>query len=167
MNNQHEIKVKIKTSPKDFFLNLLSIVALYTSATSFTVAVFQYINLAFPDILEGGQSYWAAQSARTAIRFALSSLIVVFPVYVWVNWFLNKSYAKEPEKRKLRIRRWLIYFTLFAAALIIIGDLVALVNKLLGGEFTIRFILKVLTVFFVAGSVFYYYLSDLRKHKTE
>ena len=92
---------------------------------------------------------------------------MVFPVYVWVNWFLNKIYTKEPEKRNLRIRRWLIYFTLFATALVIIGDLVALVNNLLGGEFTVRFILKVITVFFVAGSIFYYYFSDLRKYKTE
>ena len=158
---------KIKTSPKDFFLHLLAIVTLYASAASFITTVFQYINLAFPDVLEGGRDYWAAQGARSAIRFALSSLIVVFPVYVWVMWFLNKSYIKEPEKRNLRIRRWLIYFTLFVTALIIIGDLVALVNNLLGGEFTVRFILKVLTVFFVAASVFYYYFSDLRKYRTE
>jgi hypothetical protein len=67
----------------------------------------------------------------------------------------------------LWIRKWLIYFTLFAAALIIIGDLVTLLNRFLEGELTVRFLLKVLAVFFVAGSVFYYYLWDLRKHKTE
>ena len=72
-----------------------------------------------------------------------------------------------PEKRNLRIRKWLIYFTLFAAALIIIGDLVALIFSLLGGELTVRFLLKVVTIFFVAGSVFYYYLWDLRRHNIE
>lgn len=164
---EHPVERKIKTSPKDFFLHLLSIMALYTSAGSFIAAVFQYINLAFPDVLQGAGNPWAIQSARSTIRFALSALIVVFPIYVWVSWFLNKSYMREPEKRNLRIRRWLIYFTLFAAAVIIIGDLVALVNNLLGGEFTIRFVLKVLTVFFVAGSVFYYYFFDLKKHRTE
>ena len=53
-------------------------------------------------------------------------------------------------------------------ALIIIGDLVGLVYGLLGGlELTLRFILKVLTVLFITGSVFWYYLWDIRKYKTE
>lgn len=156
-----------KTSPKDVFLHLLAIITLYTSAAAFLVMIFQYINVLFPDPLEFGMGSYMLSSAYGAIRWSISSLIIVFPVYVITTWFLNKNYLKTPAKRNLRIRKWLIYFTLFAAALIIIGDLVTLTNRLLEGEFTIRFILKVVTVFFVAGSVFYYYFSDLRKHKTD
>ena len=166
MNTHSGDQVKIKTSPKDFFLHLLAIISLYVSAGSFITLMFQYVNLAFPDKLEGAD-YWVRQSAYSGIRWSIASLVVVFPVYILTSWFLNKSYLKEPEKRNLRIRRWLIYFTLFAAAAIVIGDLVALVYQLLGGELTPRFLLKVLTVFFVAGSVFSYYFFDLRKHRTE
>lgn len=156
MNN-----MPVKVTPKDFFLHLLSIVALYVSAISFLVLIFQYANLAFPDLLEQGY-YFNSGGAYRAIRWAIASLIVIFPVYVFVTKFLNKEYAKEPEKRELKVRKWLLYFTLFAASLTIIGDLVRLIFNFLEGEITIRFLLKVLAVFFVAGSVFYYYLKDLK-----
>lgn len=154
----------VKTTPKDFFLNLLAIVALYTSAIGFLTLVFQIINVAFPDPISP-EGFYNISGYHDQIRWSIATLVIVFPVYLWVSWFLNKDYKKHPEKRDLRIRKWLLYFTLFAAALIIIGDLVTLINFFLQGELTIRFILKVLAVLFVAGSVFYYYLTDIRKHK--
>jgi hypothetical protein len=157
---RHE-QTKLKTTPKDFFLHLLAVITLYVSAGSFIALIFQYVNLAFPDPLEFG-NHWMRQSALGGIRWAIASLIVVFPTFIGTSWYLNKMYAATPEKRNLRIRRWLLYFTLFAAALIIAGDLVTLVFNLLGGELTARFILKVVTVFFVAGSVFWYYLWEVR-----
>lgn len=155
-----------KTSPKDIFLHLLAIVSLYTSAISFLVLIFQYVNVLIPDPIAEG-AYYALSGSYSAIRWSISSLIVVFPVYLLTSLHLNKSYAKTPSKRNLRIRKWLIYFTLFAAALIIIGDLVALINNLLGGELTVRFLIKVAAVMFVAASTFFYYFTDLRKYKTE
>lgn len=153
--------VSVKVTPKDFFLHLLSIVALYISAISFLVLIFQYVNLTFPDLLESGY-YFNSDGAYRAIRWAIASLIVIFPVYVFVTKFLNREYSREPEKRELRVRKWLLYFTLFAAALTIIGDLVRLIFNFLEGEITVRFMLKVLAVLFVAGSVFYYYLRNLK-----
>ena len=118
-----------KTGPKDVFLHLLSIIALYVAAGSFIALVFQYINVLFPDPLTSGYNYLA--SAYSGIRWSISVLIVVFPVYLWSIWFLNKNYALSPEKRELKSRKWLIYFTLFAAALIIIGDLITLIFNFL------------------------------------
>lgn len=155
-----------KTTPKDFFLHLLSIVTLYYSAVSFTVLLFQYVNVLLPDVLEGGGNF-RNSGAFQLIRWQIASLIVVFPTYVITSWHLTKLYTREPEKRNLRVRKWLVYFTLFVAALIIIGDLVTLVYNLLGGETTVRFLLKVAAVLFVAGSVFGYYFTDLRRHRTE
>ena len=155
-----------KTSPKDFFLHLLSMIALYGSAISFSIVVFQYITLAIPDPIEQAQ-YFSAEQARDTIRRSLSFLIILFPVYVATAWQVQKVYEKHPEKRGLWVRRWLMYLTLFFTALIIIFDFVALVNTLLGGELTLRFFLKVLTILFTAGSIFGYYLLDIRKYKTE
>ena len=150
-----------KTGPKDVFLHILSVVALYVAAGSFIALVFQYINIAIPDPLQIGYNY--ISNTYDSIRWSISILIVVFPVYVWSVWFLNRGYAAVPERREIRARRWLLYFTLFAAALIIIGDLVTLVYNLLRGEFTSRFLLKVLTILVVAGAVFIYYLWEVRK----
>ncbi len=149
---------KHKTSPKDIFLQLLSIVTLYGSAAAILTLFFQYINLYVPDLL----SYGSVESARQAIRFAVSSLIIVFPVYLWVMRFLENTYVAEPERKEIRIRKWLVYFTLFAAGLIIMGDLVALVNSFLNGELTTRFLLKILSVFLLAGAVFWYYYWDMK-----
>lgn len=149
-----------KTSPKDVFLHLLIIITLYLSAGSFGALVFQYINVLLPDPLESGR--YVVESAYGVIRFSISSLLVIFPLYLWSSWLLNRVYAVEPQKRELRLRKWLLYFTLFAAALIIAGDLVTLINRFLEGELTLRFVLKVLAVLFIAGSVFGYYFLDLK-----
>lgn len=157
--------IKLKTSPKDFFIHLLSILSLYFSAISFLVLIFQYINILIPDVLT--DNYYSESGYLSNLRWSLASLIIVFPVYLITNWFLNKSYNQLPEKRSLKIRRWLIYFTLFATALTIIGDLVSLLYTFLNGEITMRFVFKVLTVWFVAGSIFTYYFWDLKIHQTE
>ena len=155
----------VKVGPKDFFMHLLAMVALYSSAISFILLLFDYINLLIPDPLDRG--YLSSEYILTSIRWLISTLIVVFPTYVLTTWWLNKSYAATPFKRNLRIRRWLIYFTLFVAALIVIGDFVTLIYNLLEGDITLRFILKIVTVFFAAGSVFLYYFWDVKKFKTE
>jgi hypothetical protein len=50
---------------------------------------------------------------------------------------------------------------------VLIGDVANLVFSVLGGELTARFLLKVLTVGGLAGTAFWYYLSDLRRDEVE
>lgn len=154
-----------KVHPKDVFLHLLSMATLYASAGSLIALLFQYINIAFPDVLYGDPAY-VVMSARGAIRWAIAMLVVVFPVYLFTTRALNRDYEMHPEKRDLRIRKWLIYFTLFVAGLIAIGDVVSLIYTFLGGEITMRFILKVVSIFMVVGSVFFYYLAQVRKDQS-
>ncbi len=151
---------KIKAEPKDIFLHLLAIIALYSSATAFLILVFQYINVLIPDPLQNG--YYALQSYFGRIRWSIASLIVIFPVYIWAGYYLDKIYSIEPGKRNLKIRKWLLNFTIFAAALIIIGDLVTLIYNFLGGDITAMFIFKVAAVFLVAASIFFYYFWELK-----
>lgn len=149
-----------KNLPRDVFMYLLAVITLVISAVSFGILVFQYINIYFPDVLT---DYYVGKSAYLGtIRQSLAFLIVVFPVYIWVSRFLRRDMEANPEKSDLKVRKWLLYLTVFAAGLVIIGDLVALLNTFLEGEITTRFVLKVLTIFFIAGSVFYYYFKELR-----
>lgn len=152
-----------KNLPKDAFLNLLAIITLYISAGSLIALLFQYINVILPDPL----SPYYYTSVAGLVRWSMAALIIVFPVYLLVSWLLYQDYGQHSEKRELKIRKWLVYFTLFLAAIIIIGDLVTLVYNFLGGDLTARFILKVFTVFLVAGTVFGYYLRDLRQPFSE
>lgn len=149
----------IKSSPKDVFLHLLAIIALYISGGGFINLLFEYVNIFFPDPL----SSFYYPGAASSIRWSMASLIIIFPVYLFVSSLLYKDYKSFPEKRELKIRKWLVNLTLFLAAIIIISDLVTLVYNFLGGELTVRFILKVLIILLVAITVFLYYLRDLRR----
>src|SRR3989338_2916868 len=97
----------------------------------------------------------------------MSSLIVAFPLLVVFTRVMNGRIREEASRMNLAIRKWLLFLTLFVAGAVIAGDLIMLVNTFLGGELTTRFLLKVLAVFIVFGSVFAYYLKDLRGYWRE
>ncbi len=154
----------VKSTPKLFFLHLLSMFTLYATAISFIVVVFQVINIAIPDPLKMNQYYG---DPNRVLRTALSFLIVMMPVYVGTVLTLSRMYRVNEKLRDLRIRKWLVYLTLFVAAVIILITIVILLNSFLNGDFTLHFFLKLLAVFFVAGSVFGYYFLDMKKDKDE
>lgn len=135
-----------KVSPRDVFMHILAIVTLYVCAGSFLTLTFQIINASFPDPLD----YYIPGGA---IRWAISSLVVIFSVFRWASRFLYRDIQINPEKTELPIRKWLLYFTLFAAGGFIISDLVALIYNFLEGDLTARFLFKVAAVLFVAGAI--------------
>ncbi|MEK7479577.1 MAG: DUF5671 domain-containing protein [Patescibacteria group bacterium] len=150
---------KPTTTPRDFFLHLLHIVTLYGSAIALLSILWQLINIAFPDPSQDLYRYFATNGA---IRWGIAFLVIMFPVLLGTGKFLESVYKKEPEKKELKVRKWLVYLTLFITALIIIGDLVRLIFEFLEGELTPRFILKFLSVLAVAFAVFWYYLQGMR-----
>src|SRR5206468_126917 len=125
--------------------------------------IFDFINRAFPDpaVREFGSR------VEDSIRWSVSSLIIAFPAFLLVSRYIARELVRNPVKRLSTIRRWLTYLTLFIAAGFLIGDLITLVYNLLGGELTVRFTLKVITVAAIAGTVFGYYLWDLRREERE
>lgn len=146
-----------KTYPRDVFMYLLNTVTLYISAFSILNLIFEYINTIFPDKLN---PYF---NPGDSIRWMLSLFIIIFGVFIWTSIFLEKDLASNPGKNDLKIRRWLLYLTIFLAAFLLIGDLVALIYNFLNGDLTMPFILKVISVFIIGGVVFWYYLYNLRK----
>ena len=147
-----------KTTARDVFLYLLVIITLGIAAGNLWVMLYQFVNIYVPDPAIQ-QCY--GTSCRDTIRFAMASLIVVFPVLVWAWRFLQRDIVLNPEKADSRVRRWLLYFTLFVAAVIMIGDAVALLWSWLQGDLTLQFFLKVLAVLYIFSSIFYYFLKAL------
>lgn len=154
---EQEIK---RNLPRDVFLHLLAIVTLYWSSITFVTLLWQFINYFIPNVLNDSYAY---QARFELMRFAVSSLFIVFPLFIFVSWYLNKIYKREAVVRESKIRKWLLYFTLFVAAIVVVVDLVSVINSLLGGETTLKFILKAASVLLVAGFVFGYYLDDVRR----
>jgi len=156
MENEHNTPAT--SAVKDFFMEIGSIIGLYVSAGSLVALLYGLINYTFPDKL----AYYADPYSGS-IKFAIASLVVIFPIYLLLGYIIQKGFRTNPENRNSPIRKFLVYLTLFVASVIIIGDLVALINTFLGGEITTRFLLKALTVFVVAGLIFGYYLRDLKR----
>ncbi|MEK7142237.1 MAG: DUF5671 domain-containing protein, partial [Patescibacteria group bacterium] len=143
------IENKIKTTPRDFFVFIGSMVALYASAVSLLNLLFEIINALFPDALS-----YSYDSFSSGMRWSIATLVIVFPLYIFLSWFINKDLTANPLKRNIWVRRWFTYLTLFVAGVAIITDLIMLINTFLGGEITTRFAFKVLAVFVVAGLAF-------------
>lgn len=148
---------KLKVTPKDFFFWLGAMVGLYVSAVSLILLVHSYIEVYFPNQLV---SYGDPYSG--AIRFSIASLIVMYPLYVWLTYMLHKDIRETPEKKELWVRKWLVVLTLFIAGLTIAIDLIAVVYVFLNGDITARFVLKALAILVVLGGGFWYYVHELR-----
>ncbi|MEK7606644.1 MAG: DUF5671 domain-containing protein [Patescibacteria group bacterium] len=153
-----------KVTPKDFFLHLFAIVMLYAAAANVLVLAFQYVNALIPDQL-GFDGDFYLPGVHDRIRGALAAVIITFPAYFAASFALQKTYRAEPAKAGLRVRKWLTYFTLFVAAVVIVGDLVALLNRFLEGDLTAKFILKTTSVFLVAAVIFAYYLWEIKFYR--
>lgn len=147
-----------RTTAKDFFLNLGAIVALYFFVISFINLVFAIINKYFPDV-----SVYSYDGGAGTIRWAISAVIVLFPLYLFLQRTISKDIVAVPEKKNVWVKKWSAYLTLFLTGATIAVDVIFLLYSFLGGEVTARFFLKVLVVLFVAVSVFVYYLHDLKR----
>jgi hypothetical protein len=147
-----------QVSARDAFLYLVMFGMLYFSAFNFGNLIFQLIHLALPDAV-------ADQYRRIAyqLRWSTSAVLVTFPIFLVIAGRIAREMKADPVRRTSSVRKWLTYLTLAVAACIVAGDLVYLINGLLSGELTLRFILKSLTVALIAGAGFGYYLWSMRE----
>jgi len=144
--------------PLDAFLNLFNLITLGWLAISFGQLVFWLINRFFsPEFID---QYGYSQ---TGLKFAIASLIIVTPIFLLVAGYLHKEYKLDRLSPQSGIHRWLTYLMLLISALNIIGSLIAIVFRLLEGDYTLATILKILTVFLIALGIFGYYWFDLRR----
>jgi hypothetical protein len=152
-------------SAREAFIYLVLFGTLYASAYNLGSLVFEFINRAFPDASQTFDGY--EQYSRQSIRWSISWLIVAFSVFLYLSWLTERDISRDPMKRASKVRRWLTYLTLFSAACALLGDFTTLVYNVLGGELTVRFLLKVLTVALISGTAFIYYLNDIRQDEVE
>lgn len=149
------------TTPRDFFLWLGAIIALYGSIVSLIALKFSYIDYLFPDPLA---SFFDPYGGP--IRGAMAGLIVLTPTMLVLFWLIRKSIIADAGKAGIWVRRWALVFTMFLAIATILIDLVTLINTFLGGEITVRFGLKVLAVLVVAVVTFFYFYFDIKGYWT-
>ncbi len=155
-----DTRMENKTKAIDILLYLGIFISLVTSVTNLLEIIFSAIDKKFVDTLSGVYSY---DITNDSTRMAIASLVVMFPVYILISWYVSRDIVRNPGKKDILVRKVMVYAALFVTVLTLIGTLVSIIYTYLGGDLTIRFELKALTVFFVALAVFGYYMYTLRR----
>ncbi|OHA15601.1 MAG: hypothetical protein A3H57_03205 [Candidatus Taylorbacteria bacterium RIFCSPLOWO2_02_FULL_43_11] len=150
---------QVGVTPKDFFLNVGWLIALYAGVISLLNLLFETINRVFPDPLVRMQY---PEGYSGPIQASIATLVVFFPIYILITRYIRKSFETDPARREFWVRKWLVYLTLFLSILAAVIDLILLINRFLDGNLATQFLLKVLALLIVVGAVFGYYFYDLR-----
>lgn len=134
-------------------------VAFYWSVIAYIYLVFDYINYTFPNAL----SYYPSDPYQSGISFEMASVIVLLPISMFLMRLIRKDIVRDPSRKEIWVRRWLLILTLFLAGIVIATDLITLLTTFLNGEaLTTAFLLKVLAIFLIAAGVFMHFIADLR-----
>ena len=151
----------MNNSAKYVFYYLLSLVALAFTAVSVGMIAFGIITETIASPLS------SAYDPSSSFRFAISSLAIAAPIFFVIQGFILKGLRKGDLPLESPVRRWMTYLILFVSAVTILGVLIAVLNNFLSGDFTWRFILQMLTVLFLAGIIFSFYLLEIRRHDSK
>src|SRR3989344_7330910 len=100
------METQTKISAKDLFINVGAIVSLYTVVVLLVNLPFTAINTSYPKI-ERGYGIFGSQS----ISWPVATIIIFFPIFIFLMWMLERDYRINPEKQATGIHKWLSYIT--------------------------------------------------------
>jgi hypothetical protein len=147
-----------KTTPKDFFLWVGAMIALYASVFAYIALIFEYLNVLFPDKL----AYYTGNPYSSGISQEMAIVTVLFPLFLALMWMIRRSIAVDATRADVWIRRWALYLALFISVAGMAGGVITLLVYFFQGDVTVRFLLKILTVFIISGAAFAAFRADLR-----
>lgn len=147
-------------SARDAFLYLFSFSALATWTIGLGSLMFTLMDHWIRDPLNRGYVYGSLQDQIAA---SLASVIVAFPIYLLVMFYILRRVEVHPDKLESPVRKWLTYVALLIAVGVVLSDLIVFLTHFLQGELTARFLAKDAVVFVIAGGVFWYYMGAVQK----
>lgn len=114
-------------------------------------------------------AYWISDSAaspyygslRDDIAWQVATVIVAFPVFLYVHAIIQRELRSRTDLYDSAVRRWLTYLALVIAAIIVLTDAAWVIEALIRGELTLRFILDALVLLVLGGGVFVYYIRTM------
>lgn len=151
-------------SAREAFLYIVYFSLLGMVATQVGSLAFAWIDRQFADELADASHYYSF--ATTGMRWSVASLLVGFPIFLFLGWRLAAKKRKDPERRRSRVHAWLTYVTLIFAAGALIGDLVAVVFQFLNGELGTRFAAKAAVVGVISAAILWNYSRDVERHSS-
>ncbi|MCB2097645.1 MAG: hypothetical protein KDE05_08445 [Parvularculaceae bacterium] len=149
-------------SAREAFLYIVYFSLLGMVATQVGSLAFAWIDRQFADDL--AQNGYYGGWATTGMRWSVASLLVGYPIFLFLGWRLAAKKRKDAERRRSRVHAWLTYVTLIFAAGALIGDLVAVVFQFLNGELQSRFLAKAAVVGAISVAILWNYSRDVERH---
>jgi hypothetical protein len=149
-------------SSRDAFLYLLAFLTLGIWTVALVWLANILIDRAFPSALDLQYGQYAIEDFRATVAGQLASIIVSFPIFLLVSRSIVRETRLRSEAFDSGVRKWLTYVALVVTAIILLGDGVWFLREFLVGDLTVRFVVKSLVLFAVAGGVFAYYLGNVR-----
>lgn len=144
---------------REAFLYIVFYALLGVFSVQLGALAFAFVDAQFLDPLDSA----SRTQAISSLRWSIASLIVGYPVFVALGWRLNAARRNNPERRVSRVRAWLTYITLIFAALILIGDLVAVVYNFLSGELGSSFLAKAGIVGAISAAILVNFTRDAER----
>ena len=139
---------------RDAFLYLLMFALLYITVWSVGALYFIYLDHLYPD---PAWPDWRAEALLEDVRRCIAAIVVGFPLFVVLTAILERAVPREPDGQVHPVRKWLMYMTLFLAAGVILGDVIALLFLFLNGALVTRFVLKSVVLLVITQVVLSYY----------
>jgi len=152
---------KSTTPAKDAFLYLLA----FSTLATWTISLGSLCYSLIDDWIRDPLSPRYVTNVSYQISSELASLIVTFPLYLFVMKVILSETHRAPEKLESGVRKWLTYIALLLAAGVMTGDIVTFLAFYLRGEVTARFVAKVAVTLVISSGVFWYYLGSLRDRR--
>jgi hypothetical protein len=154
-------KPKAYVSAREAFLYIVMFNLLGLVAYNLGSLLFALIDAAIEDALDTTVPYML----HGQIRGALAALAVATPLLGGFGWYIARERHANPAMQQSRVRKWLTYVTLIAAALTFVGDLIALVYNFLSGDLSERLLLKLIVVGAIAAGIFVFFVRDVEADK--
>ncbi|SFJ84347.1 DUF5671 domain-containing protein [Celeribacter neptunius] len=139
-------------SAKEAFFYALMFVALGMTAWNIVDLGVDLINRWIPET-EGLRPGYSTSS----MRWSIAALIVFFPLFLLMQRSETRALTRDPSRKRSAVRKWFGYIALFFSAITLLGDLLGAIYALLSGDLTLQFILKLLLVAAVSGTIFGYF----------
>ncbi len=147
-------------SAREAFFYLLSFAMLGVWVVALVWLGDMLIDRAFPSPLDYATSY-----ERSGIAWQMASIIIAFPIYLWISYLLSREIAQRPETLDSGVRKWLTYIALVITAGTLVGDAVWFLTTFLTGDLSQRFLAKALMLFVIVGGVYWYYLATVKSDR--
>ena len=150
----------------DTFEHVLLFISLYIFSTSLVNVLHALVDTWMPPISLTTRLLANDSWTHTRLTIFGAALLVSFPFFAFFFSDVARRTLKNPHIRQLRARKNLIYITLVIAFLVMLYNIIWLVYNMLSGNITTNFLINFATTIVIFGSMFLYYLLQVKVGKS-